>query len=191
MAGKTSGLLSTVRTEDGKLEFDIPKVEHPGTLESMIPVWGSGKEAIADFQEGDWVSGFGNTAMAVSDVFLAKAIAEAAAKGAFKLAPKAWNAARSQYLKQGFAIPNEPLHHWLVPQNGWGKVVPGEIKNMKWNLLPMDQADHVRLHGNVPGGVKPPLGERLLMGTPTRAKAGVANASGHTILGSEAQAKRH
>jgi len=191
MADQRTGLLSTARGADGNLEFDIPKVDHPGTWESLIPVWGSGKEAIADFQEGDIVGGVGNAAMALSDVFLAKALAEAAAKGAFKLAPAAWRDARRLYLRQGFAIPNEPLHHWGIPQKGWGKIVPGPIKNQKWNLLPMETAEHLRLHGNVPGGVKPPLPKRLMMGTPTGAKAAVANSSGHAILGGEAQAKRH
>jgi hypothetical protein len=28
-------------------------VGHPGFAESLIPVWGSGREAVADYQEGD------------------------------------------------------------------------------------------------------------------------------------------
>jgi hypothetical protein len=159
-------------------------------LESLVPVWGSGKESIADFQEGDILGGVGNAAMALSDVFLAKALAEAAAKGAFKAAPAVWRTARRAYLKDGFAVPKEPLHHWAIPQGGWAKDVPGWLKNQKWNLLPMETAEHNRLHGNIPGGRKPPLPERLVIGTPTGAKATVANASGHTILGTEAHQKR-
>ena len=48
-------------------------VEAPGTLESLIPVWGSGKQAIHDFETGHYVWGTINSVVAVSDVFLVKA----------------------------------------------------------------------------------------------------------------------
>jgi hypothetical protein len=47
----------------------------------MIPVWGSGREAVADFQEGDYVGAGVNGLAAASDLFLAGA----AGRGAFKL----------------------------------------------------------------------------------------------------------
>lgn len=56
-------------------------VGRPGLAESMIPVWGSGREAIADFQEGDYVGAGINGLAAASDLFLAGA----AGKGAVKL----------------------------------------------------------------------------------------------------------
>jgi hypothetical protein len=49
-------------------------VDEPGFGESLIPIWGSGKAAIADFERGKWGWGLFNTAMAVSDVFLVKAL---------------------------------------------------------------------------------------------------------------------
>jgi len=52
----------------------------PGTLESFIPVWGSGREAIHDFQTGHWGWGIFNTAMAISDLFLFKALLTAGGK---------------------------------------------------------------------------------------------------------------
>jgi hypothetical protein len=54
---------------------------HPGLAESLIPVWGSGREAIADFKEGDVPGGIINGVAAASDLFLAGS----AAKGAGKL----------------------------------------------------------------------------------------------------------
>lgn len=48
-------------------------VGRPGFAESLIPVWGSGREAIADFQEGDYVGAGINGAAAASDLFLAGA----------------------------------------------------------------------------------------------------------------------
>lgn len=59
-------------------------VSAPGLGESLIPVWGSGKAAINDFQEGRWGWGLFNTAMAVSDVFLVKALVVGAGKLAVK-----------------------------------------------------------------------------------------------------------
>lgn len=52
----------------------------PGLGESLIPIWGSGRAAINDFQEGRWGWGIFNTALAVSDVFLVKSIVVGAGK---------------------------------------------------------------------------------------------------------------
>jgi hypothetical protein len=49
-------------------------IGQPGTGEGFIPIWGPGRAAIDDFQNGRWGWGIFNTAMAVSDVFLVKAL---------------------------------------------------------------------------------------------------------------------
>jgi RHS repeat-associated protein len=49
-------------------------VGQPGLLESAIPVWGSGRAAADDFQNGRWGWGLFNTALAITDVFLVKSI---------------------------------------------------------------------------------------------------------------------
>ncbi len=59
-------------------------VGQPGTWESFIPVWGSGRAAIDDFQNGNWGWGLFNGAMAIGDVFLVKSIATAIGKAAFR-----------------------------------------------------------------------------------------------------------
>ncbi len=50
-------------------------VGQPGFKESLIPIWGSGRAAIDDFQHGKIGAGLWNSALAVSDVFLVKSIA--------------------------------------------------------------------------------------------------------------------
>lgn len=52
----------------------------PGVWESAIPIWGSGRAAINNFQTGHWGWGLVNTGLAISDVFLVKSLATAGAK---------------------------------------------------------------------------------------------------------------
>jgi hypothetical protein len=49
--------------------------EEPGLLESLIPICGSGKESVYHFQQGNYVRGVLWGAMAITDIFLVKAIA--------------------------------------------------------------------------------------------------------------------
>lgn len=67
-------------------------VGQPGTAESLIPVWGSSRAAVDDFQSGRWGWGIFNSIMSVSDVFLIKsavtAIGKLAVKGIGELAAK-------------------------------------------------------------------------------------------------------
>ena len=57
----------------------------PGFVESLIPIWGSGRAAINDFQQGSYGWGALQAAAAASDVFLAGAAAKSLAKGGLKL----------------------------------------------------------------------------------------------------------
>ena len=67
-------------------------VGEPSFGESLIPIWGSGRMAINDFQNGRWGWGIVNTGMAISDVFLVKSLAtigvKAIGKGLATLAEK-------------------------------------------------------------------------------------------------------
>ena len=71
---------------------DNDTVGKPGFGESLIPVWGSGRDAVYNFQKGNWGWGLAYTALAVTDVFLVKAIVVGAgkliAKGGAKLVAK-------------------------------------------------------------------------------------------------------
>ena len=56
------------------LGFAGLSVGQPSLLEGMIPVWGSARGAVDDFQNGRWGWGLFNGALAVTDVFLIKAL---------------------------------------------------------------------------------------------------------------------
>ena len=55
-------------------------VGQPGLGESLIPVWGSARAAVDDFQNGRWGWGIFNSVMAISDVFLIKSAITAVGK---------------------------------------------------------------------------------------------------------------
>ncbi|AGY59789.1 hypothetical protein [Gloeobacter kilaueensis] len=80
-ANNVAQQLDAVQTESGG-------VGAPGLLESLIPVWGSGRQAIDDFQNGRVGWGLFNTALAISDVFLIKSLATAAIKGVVAVAAR-------------------------------------------------------------------------------------------------------
>ena len=50
----------------------------------MIPIWGSARAAVDDFQNGRWGWGIFNSVMAVSDVFLVKSLVTAVGKVAVR-----------------------------------------------------------------------------------------------------------
>lgn len=51
-------------------------VDEPGDLESLIPVWGSGKTSVHHFQQGNWKRGVLYAGLAASDVFFVKALGQ-------------------------------------------------------------------------------------------------------------------
>lgn len=73
--------------------------------------------------------------------------------------------------KWGLGTPGQDLHHWLIPSNTWGSVVPNRIKNQPWNLMSMrSQSWHRSIHGV---GREPlSLPSRLWHGSPNWAKVG-------------------
>lgn len=139
----------------------------------MIPIWGSGRAAINDFQTGHYVWGTLNAGLAISDVFLLKAIAvgigKAAGGTAFKLGSHSWGATRSWLGRTGQAAKGQHVHHWLLHRNqGLGRGVSNTVKNQPWNLMNMPGAGfHQSLHGY--GTMN--AAERLWFGTPTWAKS--------------------
>jgi hypothetical protein len=104
-------------------------------------------------------------------------------KGGFKFsAPFEWSkppweqAGASKWLKEsGFVNPFEHGHHWAIPQNGWGKIIPDFIKNQPWNIKGMDVVPHRRTHGRakVEGQWLPEFNalEKLWFSTPAYFKA--------------------
>ena len=171
-----------------------PDVGHPGALESIVPVWGSGREALADLHDGDYLGAAGNAAMAASDLALAKGLLTALGKGAVKISgphvwrTKPWDEAqgmRKWLGEKGYLKPGEHGHHGLAPQNGWGKAVPDFIKNQPWNIKGLDAVTHGRIHGPYTvDGVKLPRFnpvERVWYGTPTWTKPAATSMTGDSV----------
>lgn len=177
------------------------KFEHPGALESMVPIWGSGKEALADFEDKNHVGGVVNTALAASDVFLAKAIVGGLLKGGLKVAgPHVWRTtlperkvaekrgkkiqgAREWLGEKGFLRPGQPGHHWFIEQKT--KWVPDVVKNQPLFIKGMrDAVEHGRIHGPYTvKGVRLPqfnAAQRLWYGTPQWLKAAYVSSAGHS-----------
>jgi len=63
-----------------RAESDDGAVGEPGLGESLIPIWGSGRESVNHFQHGNYVRGTLWGALAITDVFLVKALVVGAAK---------------------------------------------------------------------------------------------------------------
>jgi hypothetical protein len=171
-------------------------VGHPGFAESLIPVWGSGREAVADFREGDYAGAALNGALAASDLFLAGSVAKGIAKGGFyvarnaaKKAPYAWKTEVRPWMgEQGYLLPRQHGHHWAIPQNGWGKRVPDAIKNQPWNIKPMPSPEvHGRLTGSYKGKPRFNAVEGYVQGTPTWSKVATGAAVGHPAGAVKAQ----
>ena len=110
----------------------------PGTAESFIPIWGSGRTALNDYQEGHYVWGTINGVSAISDVFLVKTVGTMAAKGAWKLGSASWSATRAWLAKRGYAEAGQHVHHGIVPQRIYKGTRLEKIFNQPWNLKPLD-----------------------------------------------------
>jgi len=175
-------------------------VGHPGFAESLIPVWGSGREAVADFQEGDYAGGALNTALAASDLFAGGAVAKGVIKGgkyALKASksvakdPYAWKNVRRWMGKEGILDSGQHGHHWLIPQNGWGKNVPTWIKNHPLNIKGMsDPVTHWRIDHRVGDLPRFNPAQRYWYGTPDWAKAAAVGAVGHPVGAVKARSDR-
>ncbi|HYG37620.1 MAG TPA: RHS repeat-associated core domain-containing protein, partial [Cytophagales bacterium] len=168
---------------DGSSRGDDGSVGAPGTLESLIPFWGSGRAAVNDFQNGNYGWAAFNTAMAISDVFLVKSMVVGAGKlaagTAFKTGSHSWGATRAWLGRTGQAQKGQHMHHWLFQRNqGIGKYVPNAIKNQPWNLMPMPSSQfHRALHGF--GDMN--IAERMWYGTPAWFRSGTLGTGGDLV----------
>lgn len=161
-------------------------VGQPGTWESLIPVWGSGRAAVDHFQNGNYWRGLGYSALAISDVFLVKSLATAAGRGAWKLGAHSWSATRSWLGKNGYAKAGQPVHHWAISQSTAKKYGIEAITNQPWNLKTFaNQSIHMRAgHGyNYLG--QPGFGTagQLWYGTPIWPKAVIGSYGGRGVMG--------
>ena len=158
----------------------------------MVPIWGSGREALADLHDGKYVGAAVNGALAASDLLLAKAVVEGLLKGGLKLGGNfAWRSApweeqgmRKWLGDQGFLKPGQPGHHWWLEQKSaapdWLKNQPPFVKGMA------DAVEHGRVHGpyTVNGTRLPQFNaaQRAWYGTPDWFKALNLSIPGHAGL---------
>jgi hypothetical protein len=179
----------------------MPDVGHPGPWESVIPIWGSGREALAEEHDGNHLSAIFNGGLAASDAFVLKALASGLVKGGLKVggthvwrnAPKEAESARQWLGRKGFLKRNQPGHHWWLEQKS---AAPDWLKNQPPFVNGM--ADHVQ-HGRIHGpytvdGVKLPRFNRLQRfwyGTPHWFKALTVSTSGHADTAAGRAAKSH
>jgi hypothetical protein len=168
---------------------------HPGVLESMVPVWGSAREAIADAKEGDVGGAVVNGVLAVTDLAPGAALLKTAGKGALKGAAKmagshSWGATRSWMGRRGLIEKGMEGHHALIPNGGWGKKVPEAFKNQPWNITALPKETHRRIHTAY--GRQPRYGvvERTWVGTPTWGKATIGLIPNRVITGADAASER-
>jgi hypothetical protein len=63
-------------------------IGEPGALEGCLPFWGSGREALEDFQQGNYVSGSFNAVMAVTDVVIVKSLLKSGWRWLFRESEK-------------------------------------------------------------------------------------------------------
>lgn len=147
--------------------------QHPSTLEAMVPVWGSAREAIADAREGDIVGAMGNGVLAVTDLAPGGFAIKGVVKGGAKLAGShTWKQTRKWMGEQGMLAPGQHGHHGIIPRGGWGKAVPDAVKNQPWNITAMQTPEiHGRIHGRYKGQPQFNIVQQYRYGTPNWAKA--------------------
>jgi hypothetical protein len=142
------------------------------------------REARHEVEQGHLVRGIVHGATAAADLELGRSIVNGVRRGAFKVSgPHDWKSVRKWMGQQGFAAKRQPVHHWAIPQRGWGKVVPDWIKNQPWNGRPMETTlHHIRTHGQSLKFGLPRFNalERYWHATPRWWKAANASAVGHT-----------
>jgi len=162
---------------------------HPGFAESLVPVWGSAREAIADAHEGDYLGAGVNAVMAASDLmpatFIAKGLGKAGVKAALKAGTSTtWKNTQRRMARAGYFEAGEQGHHWLIPQR-W-KFVPEEIRNHPANIMPLAADVHKRMHTADRINELPRYGwvQRLQDGTPTWFKADTGLAAAKGAVGS-------
>jgi hypothetical protein len=161
---------------------------HPGFAESLVPFWGSTREAIADAREGDYLGAGLNGAMAVSDVmpgaFVVKGLGKAGIRAALKKGTSTtWKNTQRRMARAGYFEAGQQGHHWAIPQKWtW---VPEKIRNHPANIKPLAEDIHKRVHSadhlnNLP---RFSFVQRVQNGTPTWFKADTALAAGKGVVG--------
>lgn len=184
-----------------------PNVGHPGMAESFTPVWGSGREAVADLQDRDYWGAAGNAVLAAADLVAPEKVlvqgvgkqamrgfgkayakkgavagAKGAVQGAFDAVAKPgshnWDATRKWMRRRDMIAPGMDGHHWAIEQSVM-KDRPWlrKLANQPWNIKELKPEIHQAIHGNNPN-LKFNGFQKIWYGTPDAAKSIVANTVG-------------
>lgn len=175
------------------------RVGHPGFAESLIPVWGSAREALADVEDHDVVGGALNTGLAAADLFLAGDIAKAVGKGGLYAITGAIGRPAKEAVWKDFVRPKmgdlgmleegQHGHHWFFPQKA--KNIPPVIRNHPINIQAMPSAEvHGRLSHRYKGKPRYGLLGRYWHGTPHWSKVATGSAIGHPVAAVQARSKQ-
>lgn len=165
-------------------------IGQPGTVGSMLPVYGPARSTIDNVQNGQYGWAIANFGLTVSDLIPARATATAIWRGTvWKFGDTTWDAwnagvrtgVKPWLIDRGWReYVGQHFHHWLIPQGGWGSAVSTWIKNQPWNILPMpSRAIHNAVEGKGPlrwGPLK-----RFWHGTPHWFKGCLTSGAGRTI----------
>jgi RHS repeat-associated protein len=164
-------------------------VGQPGPVEGFVPIWGSGRAAVDDFQSGRWGWGSFNSVMAVSDIALVKSAITALGKGAWKGGSHGWKATRAWLGRTGFAEKWQHVHHAIVT-HAYFRGTRGEaIFNQTWNLRALEPPPgvtmdtwHKMIEGKLPGLN---VAERWWYGMPDWIRYAEISAVGDTVTAIE------
>ena len=141
----------------------------PGTLESIVPVWGSARAAVYNFQRGNYLLAGGYGALAASDVFLLDSLFEAGVKlTAESAAVGASGEAGINALNNSYRQASTNVFHWTTFGGALG-IERTEALGGKWGLYAMDasRAPSTSLIGGLAWHVLGPqsLPGRIVTGT--------------------------
>ncbi len=172
---------------------------HPGLAESLVPVWGSAREAVADAYDGDYAGAVGNGVLAAVDLIPGTAMARTGTrtvKYLEKFGPLSgrtadWKAVRHWMGQQGYAGAGQPVHHLIEKNGALGKQIPDWLKNSPLNTMPMsDAVTHGRLHGKYLGLPQFNVAERVSAGTPKAVKAAAQSTWGSWAHGAKRRPRK-
>jgi RHS repeat-associated protein len=121
-------------------ELGDTSVGPPGAVESLIPVWGSGRSGIDQFQKGNYSLAVAYGALAVTDVFLLKSIVVAGLKVATKDVATGALREANEYMLRNFAQGSGThLVHFTSPSAFSGIISSGKLGG-RWGLYALDVA---------------------------------------------------
>jgi len=151
----------------------------------IVHVLNGPREARQEVERGHLLKGIVHGATSAADLEFGRSVVNGVRRGAFKISgPHDWKSVRKWMGEKGLAAEREHVHHWAIPQNGWGKAVPDWIKNQPWNGRPMETTlDHIRTHSRSLKFDLPRFNalERYWNSTPRWWKAANASAAGHAV----------